>query len=110
MDIGIVNLGHVEDLENTAIRKYEEHHNKETKRSFSEYHYKKEKWSGRRGKLRTLLDISVFKVPTYTIAMVSLLLMNFGHYIPQMHLVSRSVTAIRNTGGSTPDNLQKMFC
>jgi len=115
MDIAIVNLGHVEDLENTAIRKDEENHNqKETKRTFSEYHSKKNmkgnKWSGRRGKLRTLLDISVFKVPTYTIAVVSLVLMNFGHYIPQMHLVSRSVTAIRNTVESTLDNLLKVFC
>lgn len=89
MDIGIVNLGHVEDLENTAIRNDEENHNKKTKRNFSEYDYKKKiKCSGRTGKLRTFLDFSVFKVPSYTIAMISLVVMNFGHYIPQIHLVS----------------------
>ena len=91
MDTGLVNLGHVEDLENTAIRKDDENHNKETKRNFCEYHSKNDmegnKCSGRPRKLRTLLDISVFKVPTYTIAMISLILMNFGHFIPQMHLV-----------------------
>ena len=88
MDIDIVNLGHVYDSENTAKRNDEENHNKETKlRNFSDY--KKEiKCSGRTGKLRTLLDFSVFKVPTYTIAMISLVLMNFGHYMPQIHLVS----------------------
>ena len=40
------------------------------------------------GKLRKLLDLSVFKVPSYTVAMISLLLMNFGHYVPQLYLVS----------------------
>ena len=106
MDIGLVNLGHVEDLGHTAIRKDDENHNKETKRNFSEYPYKsnmkEKKCSGRTAKLRTLLDISVFKVPTYTIAMISLVLMNFGHFIPQMHLVGRAVTVIVNTGESTP--------
>ena len=89
MDIGVVNLGHVDGLENTAKRNDEENHNKETNRNLSEFDYKKKtKCSGRTGKLRTLLDFSVFKVPTYTIAMISLLMMNFGHYIPQIHLVS----------------------
>lgn len=40
------------------------------------------------GTLRKLLDLSVFKVPSYTVAMISLLLMNFGHYVPQLYLVS----------------------
>ena len=113
MDIGLVNLGHVEDLGNTAIRKDDENHNRETKRNFSEYHFKNDmeesKCSGRTGKLWTLLDISVFKVPTYTTAMISLVLMNFGHFIPQMHLVGRSVTVIINNAWSTPDILQKVF-
>ena len=113
MDIGIVNVGQVEDLENTAIRKDEKIHNKEIKGNFSEYHYKKDvnenKCLCRTGKLMTLLDISVFKVPTYTIAMISLVLMNFGHYIPQMHLVSRSVIVIINTGESTPTTYKRYF-
>ena len=89
MDIGVVNFGHADGLENTAKRNDKEDHNKETKRNLSEFDYKKEiKCSGRTGKLRTLLDFSVFKVPTYTIATISLAFMSFGHYIPQIHLVS----------------------
>ena len=89
MDIGVVNMRHADGLENTAKRNDEENHNKETNRNLSEFDYKKKtKCSGRTGKLRTLLDFSVFKVPTYTIAMISLALMSFGHYIPQIHLVS----------------------
>ena len=40
------------------------------------------------GKLNTLFDFSVFKVPCYTVAVISLLLINFGHFIPQIHMVS----------------------
>ena len=35
-----------------------------------------------------LLDFSVFKVPSFTILVVSLTLMCLGHYTPQLHLVS----------------------
>ena len=35
-----------------------------------------------------LLDCSVFKVPRFTIVVASLTLMCFGHYTPQLHLVS----------------------
>ena len=38
--------------------------------------------------LSKFLDFSVFAVPSYTVAVMSLLLMNFGHFIPQIHLVS----------------------
>ena len=35
-----------------------------------------------------LIDFSVFKVPRFTIAIASLLLMCMGHYTPQLHLVN----------------------
>ena len=41
------------------------------------------------GKLNTLLDFSVFKIPCYTVAVLSLCLMKFGHFIPQIHMVSQ---------------------
>ena len=41
------------------------------------------------GKLNKLLDFSVFKIPSYTLAVISLCLMNFGHFIPQIHMVSQ---------------------
>lgn len=108
MDIGLVNLGHVEDLGNTAIRKDDENHNRETKRNFSEYHFKNDmeenKCPGRTGKLWTLLDISVFKVPTYTTAMISLVLMNFGHFIPQMHLIKYCLEL-----GISADSASRLF-
>ena len=40
---------------------------------------------GERGKL---MDFSVFKVPRFTIVVISLTLMCLGHYTPQLHLVS----------------------
>lgn len=40
-------------------------------------------------KSNTLLDFSVFKIPSYTFAVLSLCFMNFGHFIPQIHMVSR---------------------
>nr|XP_058963165.1 uncharacterized protein LOC131790004 [Pocillopora verrucosa] len=40
------------------------------------------------GKLNKLLDFSVFKIPSYTLAVISLCLMNFGHFIPQIHMVN----------------------
>ena len=49
---------------------------------------KNNKNPNKKGTLRKLLDLSVFKVPSYTVAMISLLLMNFGHYVPQLYLVS----------------------
>lgn len=39
-------------------------------------------------KNRKLFDCSVFKVPRFTIVVTSLTLMCFGHYTPQLHLVS----------------------
>jgi len=105
MDIGVVNLGHMDGLENTAKRNDEENNNKETKGNFSEFDYKKKiKCSGRTGKLRTLLDFSVFKIPTYTIAMISLLMMNFGHYIPQIHLVKYCLEL-----GISADSASRLF-
>ena len=92
MDTGIVNLGHVNDLETTAIDYNGGKNNKEAKRDFVGCDYQKEeKDSSTRGKLWTFLDFSVFKVPSYTIAVVSLTIMAFGHYIPQIHLVSSYV-------------------
>ena len=35
-----------------------------------------------------LMDFSVFKMPSYTIVVMSLILMTLGHYTPQLHLVS----------------------
>ena len=40
------------------------------------------------GKLSKFLDFSVFAVPSYTVATLSLLLTNFSHFTPQIHLVS----------------------
>ncbi|PFX30277.1 Monocarboxylate transporter 12 [Stylophora pistillata] len=40
--------------------------------------------------LSKFLDFSVFAVPSYTVAVMSLLLMNFGHFIPQIHLCIES--------------------
>ena len=79
MDTGIVNLGHVED---------DLDRNKERKKDCSECDNHKEIKTSLTGKLWTFLDFSVFKVPSYTIAMLSLTVMYFGHYIPQIHLVS----------------------
>ena len=35
-----------------------------------------------------LMDFSVFKIPSYTIVVISLMLMSLGHYTPLLHLVS----------------------
>ena len=92
MDTGIVKLDHVKDLKTTAIDYDGRKNNTEGKRDIAECDYQKEeKDSSRRGKLWTFLDFSVFKVPSYTIVLVSLTIMAFGHYIPQIHLVSSYV-------------------
>ena len=90
MDTGIVNLGHVGALGNTANHCSRGKNNKKRKRDFAECNYQKEiKNSSKTGKLwSTVLDFSVFKVPSYIITIISLTMMNFGHFIPQIHLVS----------------------
>jgi len=35
-----------------------------------------------------LMDFSIFKIPSYTIVVMSLMLMCLGHYTPPLHLVS----------------------
>ncbi|XP_022782980.1 monocarboxylate transporter 12-like isoform X3 [Stylophora pistillata] len=40
------------------------------------------------GKLNALLNFSVFKIPRYSVAVLSLCLMKFGHFIPQIHMVN----------------------
>lgn len=54
--------------------------------------------------LRKLLDLSVFKVPSYTVAMISLLLMNFGHFVPQLYLVKYCLDL-----GISADSASKLF-
>ena len=114
MEIGSVNVSFVEDFENSAIHRnrgktseernrngnYAECDSKKgiqmTNRSTSphlegndnDFKAKNSKKSNYSGTSSKLLDFSVFTVPSYTVTMISLLLMNFGHYIPQIHLVS----------------------
>ena len=92
VDTRIANLGYVEDdLETTATAiHYERRKNsKDWKEDFTERDYQKETSnSSKTGNLWAFLDFSVFKVPSYTIAMISLAVMNFTHFIPQIHLVS----------------------
>ena len=44
-----------------------------------------------------LMDFSVFKVPSYTIVVISLMLMCLGHYTPPLHLVSSNYYAPKFT-------------
>ncbi|KAL9985071.1 hypothetical protein ACROYT_G007432 [Oculina patagonica] len=105
MDTGIVNLGHVEDSENTEIRNGGVENNKERKEDFAKCGHQKEiKNSRRRRKLGEFLDFSVFKVPSYTIAVISLTVMNFGHYIPQIHLVKYCLDL-----GISADSASRLF-
>lgn len=41
-----------------------------------------------------LMDFSVFKMPSYTIVVISLMLMSLGHYTPPLHLVSYHFTEV----------------
>lgn len=45
-----------------------------------------------KGEIGKLMDFSVFKVPSFTILVISLTLMSLGHYTPQLHLVSNRVS------------------
>ncbi len=91
-DTGIVNFGHEEDLENTAIHYNERENKKEGEMDLVKCEYQKQiKNPSKKWKLWTFLDFSVFKVPSYSIAVISLTVMNFGHFIPQIHLVSSYV-------------------
>ena len=44
-----------------------------------------------------LMDFSVFKMPSYTIVVMSLILMTLGHYTPPLHLVSFQIIAHPNS-------------
>ena len=90
MDPGIANLGYVEyDLENEATQ---HDRKKERREDSAECDYQKEIQStSKKGKLWSFLDFSVFTVPSYRIALLSLAVMDFAHFIPQIHLVSITV-------------------
>ena len=111
METGVVSLGHMDNLKNIAIHNDGGKSSEERKGDFSECHYrnqiqrtneiksldvvaastsedKNSTGSDNTGKLSKLVDFSVFKVPSYTIVVISFTMMVFGHYIPQMHLVS----------------------
>lgn len=49
---------------------------------------------GKKKETGKLMDFSVFKVPSFTIVVISLTLMSLGHYTPQLHLVSNHVIII----------------
>ena len=44
-----------------------------------------------------LMDFSVFKMPSYTIVVMSLILMSLGHYTPPLHLVSYQIITHPNS-------------
>ena len=43
---------------------------------------------GNEKQIGKLMDFSIFKIPSYTIVVISLMLMSLGHYTPPLHLVS----------------------
>lgn len=43
---------------------------------------------GRQGRRRVFLDLSVWKVPAYVVITFSCAIAEFGHFVPQIHLVS----------------------
>ena len=87
MDPGIANFGYVEyDLENEAIQN-DKKNDKQEDSAECDYQNEIENTS-KKGKLWSFLDFSVFTVPSYRIALLSLAVMNFAHFIPQIHLVS----------------------
>ncbi|XP_078352435.1 monocarboxylate transporter 10-like [Oculina patagonica] len=51
-----------------------------------------------------LMDFSVFKVPSFTIVVISLTLMCLGHYTPQLHLVKHCLEI-----GISADSASKLF-
>ncbi|KAJ7377373.1 hypothetical protein OS493_029733 [Desmophyllum pertusum] len=127
METGVVNLGHVDDLENTAIHNNGGKSSEERKEDVSECHNRKviestneiksldvvaastsedenSTGSSNTGKLSKHLDFSVFKVPSYTIVVISLTMMNFGHYIPQIHLVKYCLDL-----GISADSASRLF-
>lgn len=55
-------------------------------------------------KSNTLLDFSVFKIPSYTFAVLSLCFMNFGHFIPQIHMVNYCIEL-----GISADSASRFF-
>jgi len=51
-----------------------------------------------------LMDFSVFKIPSYTIVVISLTLMSLGHYTPMLHLVKHCLEI-----GISADSASKLF-
>lgn len=106
MEVGRINMNFTEDSENSAVyrsrtSKINEQENRDGIESLPAVAYQNKKAKSRQvvakddpntdkssGKLSKFLDFSVFAVPSYTVATLSLLLMNFSHFTPQIHLVS----------------------
>ncbi|XP_078351060.1 monocarboxylate transporter 10-like isoform X2 [Oculina patagonica] len=59
---------------------------------------------GKKKETGKLMDFSVFKVPSFTIVVISLSLMCLGHYTPQLHLVKHCLEI-----GISADSASKLF-
>ena len=49
---------------------------------------------GNEKQIGKLMDFSIFKIPSYTIVVTSLMLMSLGHYTPLLHLVSYQIIGV----------------
>ena len=49
---------------------------------------------GNEKQIGKLMDFSIFKIPSYTIVVISLTLMSLGHYTPPLHLVSYQIIGV----------------
>lgn len=109
MEVGRINMNFTEDSENSAVyrsrtSKINEQEKRDGIESLPAVAYQKQMLFTAKSrqvvakddtntdkssrKLSKFLDFSVFSVPSYTVATLSLLLMNFSHFTPQIHLVS----------------------